>query len=137
MPMTYLLLPWFPIILGVGVGGRLLGRSRGIGLGMICAVFWVLLVQASFGVAVWGNPLTFAALLVGSGAIISMGAWSGELPLPRGGSRAAGNGGPSPDADLGGGKGNTDIQVLIDAFQRFEERLEAFRHDADPWAQFD
>lgn len=137
MPLTYLLLPWFPIILGVGVGGRLLGRSRGIGLGIICAVFWVLLVQASLGVGVWGDPLTFAALLVGSGAIISMGAWSGELPLPLGGSRAAGNGAPSPEADLGSGKGNTDSQILVDALQRFEEWLEAFRHDADPWAQFD
>ncbi len=119
MPLTYLLLPWFPIILGVGVGGRLLGRSRGIGLGIICAVFWVLLVQASVGVAVWGNPLTFAALLVGSGAIISMGAWSGELPLPRGGSRVAGNSAPLPEADLGGGKGNSDSHFLFDAFQRF------------------
>ncbi len=135
MPLTYLLLPWFPIILGVGVGGRLLGRSRGILLGIICAVFWVLLVQASFGVGVWGNPLTFAVLLVGSGAIISMGAWSGETPLSGGGSRAAGNGAPSSEAGLG--SGNDDSQILVDAFQRFEEWLEAFRHDADPWAQFD
>ncbi|MCH8150182.1 MAG: hypothetical protein IH987_19760, partial [Planctomycetes bacterium] len=137
MPLMYLLLPWFPIILGVGVGGRLLGRSRGIGLGIICAVFWVLLVQASVGVAVWGNLLAFSALLAGSGAIIAMGAWSGELPLPRGESRAVGNGAPSQNAHLGGRRESADSQFLVDALQRFEEWLEAFRHDADPWAKFD
>ncbi len=38
-----LLLPWFPIILAVGVGGRLLDRARGAGLGLLSTLFWILL----------------------------------------------------------------------------------------------
>lgn len=48
-----LILPWFPIILGVGVAGRLLGRARGFALGLLCALFWIVLVQASMGPTIW------------------------------------------------------------------------------------
>ena len=44
-----LLLPWFPILLAVGVGGRLLGRSRGLFMGVLCALFWVMVIQSSVG----------------------------------------------------------------------------------------
>ncbi|MFQ5494298.1 MAG: hypothetical protein ACE5EX_02860, partial [Phycisphaerae bacterium] len=77
-----LLLPWFPIILAVGVGGRLLGRQRGLGLGFLCALFWVVLVQASEGVGIWGNGWSFATMVAGAVAITLMGRWSGEAPSP-------------------------------------------------------
>ena len=137
MPMTYLLLPWFPIILGVGVGGRLLGRSRGFGLGIICAVFWLFLVQASVGVAVWQDPLTLAALLAGCAAIIAMGGWSGEFPLSNSMKRGVVNGEPSPASNFIVRETRGDSDILVDAFERFEEWLETYRQDADPWAQFD
>ncbi len=73
-----LLLPWFPIILGVGIGGHLLGRKRGFGLGVLAAVFWIVLVQAACTVAVWDAPWIVASIVTGAMAIIAMGAWAGS-----------------------------------------------------------
>ena len=42
-----LILPWFPIILAVGVGSRLLNQVRGMGFGLLGAVFWLALVLAT------------------------------------------------------------------------------------------
>ncbi len=78
--MTFIL-PWFPIILGVGVGGRLLSRSRGFGLGILCALFWILLVQTSAGVSIWRDPLSVLSILAGVFSIVAMGGWAGETPL--------------------------------------------------------
>ncbi len=136
--LTMLLLPWFPIILGVGVGGRLLGRGRGIGLGIICAIFWLLLVQASAPDAEWGHALTIAALVAGASSIVTMGAWAGDMVLaadshghdPR---RGYASGTRSP-ADRGQGEYVNRIQ---DAMQQFEEWFEEHRLDADPWLAFD
>ncbi len=40
MNMT-LILPWFPIVLAVGVGSRLLDRARGTGFGVLGTVLWL------------------------------------------------------------------------------------------------
>ncbi|MBI1826223.1 MAG: GGDEF domain-containing protein [Planctomycetes bacterium] len=71
------LLPWFPIILGVGVGGRLLGRPRGLVLGGVCALFWIVLIQASSGTRVWSDGWTVWAIILGAIAITLMGGWAG------------------------------------------------------------
>jgi len=76
-----LFLPWFPILLAVGVGGRLLGRSRGFALGLVCAMFWIVLVQASAGTGVWRQPWVVVTMLIGAAAIFLMGGWAGQMPL--------------------------------------------------------
>src|SRR3990172_1571343 len=75
-----LLLPWFPILLGVGVAGRLVGRGRGFALGMVCALFWVVLVQASAGTGMWSQPWIVVTILMGAAAIFLMGGWAGQMP---------------------------------------------------------
>jgi len=136
--LTTLLLPWFPIILGVGVGGRLLGRGRGIGLGVICAVFWLLLVLASAPNAVWGHVLTMAALVAGASSIVAMGAWAGDMVLAadsHGLARRRGSAaGSGPPADRGQGE---FVNRLQDAMQQYQEWFHEHRLDADPWIAFD
>ncbi len=136
-----LLLPWFPIILGVGVGGRLLGRTRGYGLGLLCALFWMVLVGASAGTGVWGDPWTAAAILAGSVAIIAMGGWAGESPIS---TRAAGFGprecsrGLKPAAQIVSPVEDTStLQRLTTAMEQFDEWLEDHRNDRNPWPGFD
>lgn len=73
-----LLLPWFPIVLAVGIGGHLLGRARGLGLGIACALFWVVLAQSAGAATLWSDPWNVLSLLAGSIAIIFMGAWAGR-----------------------------------------------------------
>ena len=73
-----LLLPWFPIVLAVGVGGRLLGRNRGFALGLLCALFWIVLLQASAGISVWYDIWSAATILAGIVAIVAIGGWAGE-----------------------------------------------------------
>ncbi|MFQ5473019.1 MAG: hypothetical protein ACE5FA_09070, partial [Dehalococcoidia bacterium] len=68
-----LLLPWFPIVLAAGVAGRLLGRGRGFAFGLLCALFWVVLVQATTGVIVWHDAWAVTALLTGGVAICLLG----------------------------------------------------------------
>jgi len=72
------LLPWFPILLGVGVGGRLLGRARGAVLGGVGALFWIVLIQASSGTHIWTEGWALSAISLGAIAITLMGAWSGQ-----------------------------------------------------------
>lgn len=75
---TTLLLPWFPIILAVGVGGHLLGQRRGLVMGFCCALFWTVLAQAAAGPALWSDGWVVLSLFAGSAAIIGMGAWAGQ-----------------------------------------------------------
>jgi len=75
---TTLLLPWFPIILAVGVSGHLLGRRRGYWMGICCAMFWIVLAQTSAGPALWSDGWVVLSLFAGSAAIIGMGAWAGQ-----------------------------------------------------------
>ena len=73
-----LLLPWFPIVLAVGIGGRMLGKKRGLFLGIACALFWIVLVQATVGYSIWQDYWVVAAMVAGALAIIFMGSWAGE-----------------------------------------------------------
>ena len=131
-----LLLPWFPIALAVGVGGRLLGRTRGGGFGALCAVFWIVLIQASNGVAIWMDPWTTATILAGAVAIIAMGRWSGDVPdaesphsvHPTG---EAGSQPPSIHADVDAAR------VIADTIEQFDVWLDEHRDDANPWPDFD
>ena len=149
-----LLLPWFPVLLGVGLGGRLLGKARGLFLGFMGASFWALFVYAPMGGALWASPLKLLALLAGAAAIVAMGAWAGETAEAEG--QVTGTKSPYPastparppstvpvsgteqrvayPASMAADAGWTR---LADALERFQNWLEDNRHDDDPWPKFD
>jgi len=148
MNMT-LLLPWFPIILAAGVAGRLVGRTRGLGVGFLCSLFYVALVQAAAGIRFWQDGWVLFGVVAGALAIFGMGGWSGQ----------SGTGAESRSADSSGGSsagsnaaaahapirhslsGSTKsdpcdaarIQTLV---TRFDEWLEDHRERANPWPEF-
>jgi diguanylate cyclase (GGDEF)-like protein len=151
-----LLLPWFPILLAVGLGGRLLGRGRGFALGLVCAMFWVVLVQASAGTGIWRQPGVVATILIGAVAIFLMGGWAGQMPLDaqrdQDGSvgtpirtRSAGDG-SRPRAGAWGSdsaesrRAGTDEMIALDRFatiiHQFDDWLAEHRDDSDSWPAF-
>ncbi|MCH8251054.1 MAG: diguanylate cyclase [Planctomycetes bacterium] len=139
-----LLLPWFPIILAVGVAGRLLGKTRGIGIGIACALFWIVLAQAGSNHAVWTDPWIVVSLITGSLAIIAMGAWSADVALD--GTPTAVNSTPTTSANAPRTAATTSAPDPRDgappedldwAFDQFNDWLETHRHDRNPWPAFD
>ena len=114
-----LILPWFPIILAVGVGARLLGRTRGIGLGVICALFWIVLSQASGGAQVWATAWSLGSIIAGAFAIVAMGAWAGDAPITDSEQDAtlpSGNRGPGET-----GRVEPGMRLLAEAVDRFDD----------------
>jgi diguanylate cyclase (GGDEF)-like protein len=135
------ILPWFPIILGVGVGGRILGRPNGSGLGILCALLWIVLVQTSAGVAIWWDPWSVISIFAGVFSIVAMGAWAGEAGL----SDTDSNGKPDARATRPkesqlpteeGGRDN-DLERISTVLDRFDDWLEIHRSDSNPWPAFD
>ncbi len=130
-----LLLPWFPIILAVGVGGRLLGRSRGLGMGVLCALFWVVLVQASVGVLIWRDPLVVATMVAGAVAIAAMGSWAGEHRT-----QAISPCGAASESPAACGSSEEPTALLVQlsaAVDQFDDWLDRNRLCGDPWPAFD
>jgi len=135
-----LLLPWFPILLGVGVGARLLGRARGLFLGVICALFWIVLVQASAGAGIWSDFWTVAGIVAGAVAIAAMGVWSGQTPTEPIGAdtssvslqRAVGEG-----ASRASEQHRDTLRQLAVVMEQFDDWLEEYRDDGNPWPKFD
>jgi len=133
MTMT-LLLPWFPIVLVVGIGGHLLGRSRGLGLGVACALFWVVLAQAANSTVLWTDAWTALSLVAGSAAIVCMGAWAGrdaskDLRLDR------------PDnTERGASQAAANVPVVMDELasltRLFNEWLPDHATQRHPWPAF-
>ena len=133
-----LLLPWFPVILGVGLGGRLLDRQRGLALGVLGALFWVAVVQAPVGLAIWFVPLKAISILAGAAAIVAMGAWAGECGLRFPVSTAdSADKARQDQQDFIPPATATALQNLADFLTRFEDWLEQYRFDKDPWPRFD
>lgn len=125
-----LVLPWFPIVLAVGVGARLLDRKRGTGLGILASLFWVLLVLSGNGAAVALHPSSLMGLLAGSLAIVAMGAWSASTGTSEPEQGAAT--GPSASTSQPA-QGYLPLEA---AMHRFDDWLEAHRYNADPWPEF-
>jgi diguanylate cyclase (GGDEF)-like protein len=138
-----LILPWFPIILAVALGGRLLGRPRSLALGVLCALFWVVLTLASRGAALWAQPLQVISLLTGAAAIVAMGAWAGNLASPEAGpQRAGGDSKSSPGSEANGppcseASDRSVLGPLSNVFVQFDDWLAIHRDDPDPWPKFD
>jgi len=132
-----LLVSWFPIILAVGIGGRMLDRRRATGLGVLCTFFWVILLQACHGPEVWMGAMRALSILAGSGAILAMGAWAGEMSLPSATLKTPGH---SPIGPVGSGDGRQDSEALgsfSSMLDRFDTWLEQHQGDIDPWPKFD
>ena len=139
-----LFLPWFPILLGVGVGGRLLGRGRGLALGVLCAFFWIVLTQASAGITVWQHPWPVATMILGAITIAAMGAWAGDHTVAdlREGHGVVGEARRAASSDGGALRGNlmhgesaaTDagLDQLAAAIDRCDNWLAEHRGDVDP-----
>jgi GGDEF domain-containing protein len=127
-----LILPWFPIVLAVGVGARLLDRTRGTGFGILAALFWVVLTLAATGPVVLAQTWSAAALAAGSLAIVAMGAWSSSAKSPW----------PARDGDVAEASDDERRNVsdgcgpLSEALTRFDDWLEVHRYVADPWPEF-
>lgn len=124
-----LVLPWFPILLAVGLGGRLLGRSRGFALGALAALFWLALVQAMEGAAVWNHWGSAMTLVAGAAAIMVIGGWAGEAGAFVPGGRVA-----REDAASTSNAAFSRFSAVMD---QFDQWLEAHRDDANPWPKFD
>jgi len=129
---TTLLLPWLPIVLAVGVGSRLLDRVRGGVVGLIGALFWVLLVQSTLGAGMFFQGRMVAALTIGALAIVAVGAWSGyaarQEAAARERERAVQLTPREPTA--------SGLPPVADVLRRFDDWLEVNRHQADPWPEF-
>jgi len=131
-----LLLPWFPILLAVGLGGRLLGRGRGFALGLVCAMFWVVLVQASAGTGIWRQPGVVATILIGAVAIFLMGGWAGQMPVHELSATPSSALFRAPSGD----PGREDAEAALDRFatliHQFDDWLAEHRDDSDSWPAF-
>jgi diguanylate cyclase (GGDEF)-like protein len=144
-----LLLPWFPVLLSVGVGARLLGKARGLGLGILGAVYWLLLVHAAYGLQIWDGFAAAASIIAGCAAIIAIGAWSGEaaesehrVPVTPA-SKAPGAARTSTPRTTHQAR-DTHVSVENDLAGRITQILDQHqdwvddhRYDANPWPHFD
>ncbi|MCP4249592.1 MAG: diguanylate cyclase [bacterium] len=127
-----LILPWFPIVLAVGVGSRLLDRARGIGFGVLGALFWVVLVQSVTGPGVYTEAWSVLSLIMGAVAIVAVGAWSGEEAV-----RTVAQSFPHrrrPRKDQAAE--SRGYAAIAEALRRSDDWLEAHRYLADPWPDF-
>jgi diguanylate cyclase (GGDEF)-like protein len=137
---------WFPIIVAVAFGGRLLDRVRAVMLAGLCTVFWIALTVASSDASSWADPLNAAALLAGSAAIVAMGAWASEQAVAKALTAEVGaprdvRVSPVASADAVRVRGQADAGVtpaaLESAIEQFDDWLESHRDEADPWPAFD
>ncbi len=132
-----LILPWFPILLAVGVGGRLLGRTRGTFLGVVCAMFWVVLSQTSAGPRIWSDPWTVMAIIAGAVAIAAMGCWSGQTLIEQSSPAASSCPSSGDNVDERSNEDQAAFLQLCEAIDRFDDWLEEHRDDGNPWPRFD
>ncbi len=132
-----LLLPWFPILLAVGLGGRLLGRGRGFALGLVCAMFWVVLVQAAAGTGIWRQPGVVVTIAIGAVAIFLMGGWAGQMPVDRSWPSGTSSSMFRPPS---GDPASEDARAALDRFatliHQFDDWLAEHRDDSDSWPAF-
>jgi diguanylate cyclase (GGDEF)-like protein len=103
----------------------------------VCALFWIVLVQASAGVAIWGSLWTVATIISGAIAIAAMGCWAAEAQT--GLSPTATTAQPRPESvgESQGDEGDTVARCLCAAVERFDNWLEAHRNESNPWPKFD
>jgi len=131
-----LLLTWFPIVLAVGVAGRLLERERGFAFGVLCSLFWIVVVGATAPEFAWSSGWSITAVVGGVGAIISIGGWSAQHASRQQSLRKSSapqpNRGPNePDLEL-----TQQLAAVAGLMRRFEGWVDEHRQSSDPWADF-
>jgi diguanylate cyclase (GGDEF)-like protein len=128
------ILPWFPVVLAVGLAGRLSGRERGFAVGALGGVFWLVLVHASEGPAVWQGPWTVLSILVGSLVIAMVGAWAGGASVRVNREPEAAR----PEANRESDDSPTGLAELCGVLAGFDDWLDPHRGvpGDDPWADF-
>lgn len=131
-----LLLLWFPIMLAVAAAGRLLGRSRGLTLGFLCALFWIALVQATAGAAVWGDFRAVGAVLAGAAAVTLVGGWSGQVSHAGSGASGGAYETVSSHSPRRDSLERSFLSSIGKALGRFDGWLENTSCSRDPWADF-
>ncbi len=135
MSLSMLLL-WFPIVLAVGVAGRVLGWGRGFAFGFLCACFWVALVFAIAGIEVFSDYWSVVAVIAGVAALTLVGGWSGQ-----GGHLLPGESLGRLSVDLAKPGGGVSVEQgflssMGKALGRFDDWSEATMRSRDPWADF-
>ncbi len=131
MSMT-LILPWLPIVLSVAVGSRLMDKARGLGLGVLGALFWLALVQATAGPGVFADSRLLASLALGAIAIVAVGVWSGHVASSSSPEQRQNR---SPSGGAVANK-NSRYAPVAETLLRYDDWLEAYRHAPDPWPEF-
>lgn len=131
-----LLLPWFPIIIAVAVAGGLLGRTRGLAVGFCCALFWIVVVQATAGTIVWSHTWTATALIVGAIAIIAMGGWAGESSMIAISRSANFQAHSTPKNENDFTSDAAKLQKISTLLDTFDDWLDVHRKDNNPWPAF-
>jgi len=123
--LTNFMLPWFPILLSAAAGARLVGKSRANWFGVVCALFWILVVQTLSIEPMWTDPMMVASLLAGSAAIVGIAHWAGRsASLPS-------------EADRLASETTRAEQSVVEATTEFDDWLERHRNLSDPWPEFD
>lgn len=130
-----LLFTWFPLLLGVGIGARLIGQARGFGLGALAALFWIVLVQAEGGVGLWRDPWQVSALAAGAFVLVMMGGWSGQNDA-RNSARSAENTTTGEEAKRAAAEDVERWGRMGTAFEQFDDWLSRHAHERNPWPKF-
>jgi hypothetical protein len=129
---SVLVFEWFMMMLIAGVAGRSRTFARAGIVAALCAAFWIALsVSVAGGVGHLGG-WSAASLGAGTAAILAIAMWTSG---PR---RAVSDDRPSPAAPgvVAERRVAVDtrwVQVLL---HQFDDWLERYRSDADPWPEF-
>ena len=125
---------WVLMMIVAGVAGRWRGLLSGGIVAACCAGFWVALFLVIGHETGNLNTGSIGILTAGALAILGIAAGTG---------RHAGRPKPPPVAATGRDTAPrtnpppSDVRRLGEALQQFDDWLERYRHDADPWPEFD
>jgi len=125
---------WALMMIIAGVAGRWRGRFSASIVAACCAGFWLALCLVIQNEAGGLDRGSIGVLTAGTVAILVVAAWSGHRS---GRAKQAALAEPRRSAATGQTPFPSDIRRLGEALQRFDDWLERYRHDADPWPEFD
>jgi GGDEF domain-containing protein len=133
---SVLVFEWFMMMLIAGVAGRSRTFARAGAVAALCAVFWIALCVAVAGGVAGLGGWNAVSLVAGTAAIFAITLWTGGPRRPIADDDPAGTE-PAHRAD-----GDTDSRAAWDTrwirtmLQQFDDWLERYRSDADPWPEF-
>lgn len=151
-----LFLPWFPLMVVVGMAGSLLSRGHAMVAGVGCVALWFVCCFAQLRGAPGADGIVVIAVIIAAAALVVTGLWAAELSekqrrdrtdtvTARLRSDAMGTEEKTAIKTQEFGLLSEDTPATIlpryDAFSRimakFDDWLESHRDDADPWPRFD